>query len=92
MGNLRACFVIASLALAAACGSDHATPDASIKIIDAAPPDMKIWQDAPPGPDYDLTCYGGTAPTTATDPITVAGSTQALSMGGARMTQARSRT
>jgi hypothetical protein len=83
MGNLRGCFVIASLALAAACGSDHATVDASIKIIDAAPPDMKVWQDAPPGPDYDLTCLGGTAPTTAADPITVSGSTQALSMGGA---------
>jgi hypothetical protein len=82
MGNLRACFVIASLALAAACGSDHATPDASIKIIDAAPPDMKVWQDAPPGPDYDFTCMGNTAPTTATANITLSGTVQRVGLQG----------
>lgn len=81
MGNLRACFAVATLALAA-CGSDHAAVDASIKIIDAPPPDMKVFEDAPP-PTYDLSCYGGTAPTTAADPITVSGTTQALSQGGA---------
>jgi hypothetical protein len=82
MGKLSACFAIASLALAAACGSDNAKADASIKIVDAAIPDMKVWNDAPPGPDYDFTCYGGAAPTTAADPITVAGDTAALGQNG----------
>ena len=65
----------------AACGSDKATPDASIKLIDAPPVDMKIWEDAPP-PMYDLSCLNGTPPSTADDPITIAGTTQSFSMGG----------
>jgi hypothetical protein len=81
MGNLRDCFVIASLALAAACGSDHAAADASIKIIDAPMPDSKVFEDAPPA-TYDLTCLNNPAPTTAADPITVAGSTIELSQNG----------
>ena len=81
MGNLRACFAVAMLALAA-CGSDKATPDASIKLIDAPPIDMKIWEDAPP-PMYDLSCLNDAAPTTATDPITVSGTTSTLSQNNA---------
>jgi hypothetical protein len=81
MGKLSACFAVATLALAA-CGSDNAKTDAGIKIIDSAPPDMKVWMDAPPGPDYDLTCLNAAPPTTATDPITIAGTTQSLSMNG----------
>jgi hypothetical protein len=80
MGNLRACFVIASLALAAACGSDHATPDAAIKIIDA-PPDAKVFSDAPPKV-YDFSCMGNAAPTSATANITVSGSVQEISISG----------
>jgi hypothetical protein len=83
MGNLRACFVIASLALAAACGSDSAKPDASIKIIDASPDSPKVWEDAPPGPNYDFSCMGNTAPTTATADITLSGTAQRVGLGGA---------
>jgi hypothetical protein len=77
MGNLRACFAVASLALAA-CGSDHAAVDASIKIIDAMPDSPKVWEDAPPA-TYDLSCLNNPAATTAADPITIAGTTQELS-------------
>jgi hypothetical protein len=80
MGNLRACFAVATLALVA-CGSDHAAVDASIKIIDAPPPDMKVFEDAPPA-TYDLSCLNNPAPTTATDPITIAGTTAELSQSG----------
>jgi hypothetical protein len=80
MGNLRACFVIASLALAAACGSDHATPDAAIKIIDA-PPDAKVFSDAPPKV-YDFSCMGNAAPTTATANITLSGTVQRVALSG----------
>lgn len=73
MGNLRACFAVAVLALAA-CGSDHAQPDASIKLIDAAI-DAKVWQDAPPK-TFDFSCMGNAAPTTATAAITVGGTVQ----------------
>jgi hypothetical protein len=84
MGNLRACFAVALLALAA-CGSDGAKVDAGIKLIDAAMPDSKVWNDAPPGPDYDLTCLNAAPPTTGADPITIAGTTQSFSMSGAEV-------
>jgi hypothetical protein len=81
MGNLRACFAVALLALGA-CGSDHKdTVDASIKIQDAPPPDMKIFEDAPP-PSYDLSCLNGTPPTTATNPVSIGGTTQSFGQGG----------
>lgn len=81
MGNLRACFAVATLALAA-CGSDHAAVDASIKIIDAPPPDMKVFEDAPP-PTFDFSCMGNAAPTTATANITLSGTAQRVSLSGA---------
>jgi hypothetical protein len=81
MGNLRVCFAVALLAPVAACGSDHAAADASIKIIDAPNPDAKVFEDAPP-PMYDLSCLNDPAPTTAADPITVAGTTVQLSQTG----------
>lgn len=69
MGKLR--FVALSLAMAA-CGSDHAAvPDASIDAPKT--PDAKVWNDAPPGPTYDLACYGMTPGTTVGDPIVVSG-------------------
>jgi hypothetical protein len=79
MGNLRACFAVAMLALAA-CGSNEAKPDALIIIPDAAI-DAKVWMDAPP-PTADLSCLNMAAPTTAPANITIAGSTSTLSMGG----------
>jgi hypothetical protein len=79
MGNLRACFAVAMLALAA-CGSNEAKPDALIIIPDAAI-DAKVWMDAPP-PTADLTCLNAAAPTTAPANITISGSTSTLSMGG----------
>lgn len=80
MGNLRASSAIAMLALAA-CGSDHAAPDASIKIVDAMP-DMKVWMDAPPGPTYDFSCMGNSAPTTASANITLSGTAQRVYLNG----------
>lgn len=60
----------------AGCGSDSSSKaDASIKLIDA-PPDSKVWMDAPPGPDYDFTCMSNSAPTTAAANITLSGSVQ----------------
>lgn len=79
MGILRASSAVSLLALAA-CGSDHAKVDAAVVIPDAVP-DAKVWQDAPPGPTYDLSCFGGSAPTTASDPITISGTTGTLSQG-----------
>jgi len=65
----------------AACGSDRAQPDASIKIIDSPMPDAKVWEDAPPSM-YDFSCLGMSQPTTATDPVTVAGTTQTITQQG----------
>ena len=80
MGKLRACSAVAMLALAA-CGSDSKTPDAAIIIIDAPTPDAETFFDAPP-PNYDLSCLNGTPPTTAEDPVTIAGTTTTLSNSG----------
>lgn len=80
MGNLRACSAVAMLALAA-CGSDHAQPDASIKIIDSPMPDAKVFEDAPP-PMFDFSCMGNTAPTTATANITLSGTVQRAYFNG----------
>lgn len=63
----------------AACGSDHAAPDAAI--IPDGPPDAKVFMDAP-FPNYDLTCLGQTPPADAPPAITIAGTTQALSEAG----------
>lgn len=71
----------------AACGSDNkGTADAGKTFMDAppkvfmdAPP--KVYMDAPPV-NYDFTCFGMPAPTTAADPITIAGTTDEFSMNG----------
>jgi hypothetical protein len=82
MGNLKSCFIVATLALAA-CGSDHkANPDAPVVLIDA-PVDTLPPVDAPPdAPAYDFSCLGQALPTTgnATDTITLAA--QELSVNG----------
>ena len=67
----------------AACGSDHGgTADAQIIVTKDAAIDAKVWMDAPPGPTYDLSCYGATAGTNVADPITISGSTSTFSMSG----------
>jgi hypothetical protein len=71
----------------AACGSDNkGTADAGKTFMDAppkvfmdAPP--KVFMDAPPK-NYDFTCFGMAAPTTAADPVTIAGTTDEFSMNG----------
>jgi hypothetical protein len=80
MGNLRACFAVATLALAA-CGSESKQPDAGIILVDSPNPDAKVWNDAPPK-NYDLTCLNGTVPTTAPATISVSGTTQEFGTGG----------
>jgi len=72
MGNLKSCFIVATLALAA-CGSDHkANPDAPVVLIDSAP-DAPTIDAAPDAPSYDFSCMGNAAPTTASATITIAG-------------------
>lgn len=79
MGNVRLSLV---LVLAAACGSSNGGKqvDAQIKVPDA-PPDAKMWMDAPP-PMYDFSCAGNTAPTTALDPVNVSGTVTELGVSG----------
>ena len=83
MGNLKSCFIVATIALAA-CGSDKAkTPDAPIHVIDAAIDAPVHMIDAPPdAPNYNFSCFGMANPTTAADPITIAGTTETFSMSG----------
>lgn len=82
MGNLKACFVVGTLALTA-CGNDKATPDAPIVIVDSKMVDTPPPVDAPPdSPTGDFSCFGQPNPTTAADPITVGGTTETLSMSG----------
>jgi hypothetical protein len=80
MGKLR--FVALSLAIAA-CGSDdrNGPADASIdaKVVS---PDAKVWMDAPPGPDYDLTCFGMTPGTTVGEPIVLSGTAGSADQSG----------
>jgi hypothetical protein len=80
MGKLR--FVALCLAIAA-CGSDdrNGPADASIdaKVL---PPDAKVWMDAPPGPTYDLACYGMTPGTTVGDPIVLSGTAGSADQSG----------
>lgn len=82
MGNLKACFIVATVALAA-CGSDKAaTVDAPVVIHDS-PVDTKLIDAAPDAaPVGDFTCFGMPNPTTAADPITLAGTTDSLGQGG----------
>lgn len=80
MGNLRAVLFASAASLAAACGgSSSDKPDALVLHLDAA---IDAQPDAPPLPDapeYDFSCAGNAAPTTATANITVSGTAQGLS-------------
>jgi hypothetical protein len=73
MANLKACIIVAL----AACGGEHAAPDASVVLIDSpvdtAPADAAAdaAPDAPPS--YDFSCYGAEEPTTADVIITISG-------------------
>lgn len=87
MGKLRACIIIASAALATfvACGSSDKKPVDALIIVPDAPPDAKVWMDAPPdaAPVFDLACLGSAAPTTTTAlTITVSGSATEVSLNG----------
>jgi hypothetical protein len=78
MGNVRLYFVVAL----AACGSSKHNPDAMIVVHDA-PPDMKIFMDAPidAPPSFDLSCLGNTTePSTAAN-ITVTGNVTEVGAG-----------
>ncbi len=82
MGKMKSCFIVATLALAA-CGSDKAAPDAQVVLIDSPMVDTPPPVDAAPdAPAYDFSCFGQPNPTTADDPITVAGTTETLSQSG----------
>ncbi len=79
MGKVSACLVVAL----AACGSSKAKPDAMIVVHDA-PPDMKIFNDAPidAPPTFDLSCLGNMTYPTAAANVTVSGSAQQVDVQG----------
>lgn len=82
MGNLKACFIVATVALAA-CGSDKAAAVDAPVVIHDSPADVAQVADAPVDtPSGDFTCFGMPNPTTADDPITLAGTTDSLGQGG----------
>jgi hypothetical protein len=80
MGKLHSCFVVGILALAAACGDDGGAATKMDAAVDA-PPDAKVFMDAPP-PMFDLTCMGNAAPTTATAMITLSGTARQADLAG----------
>lgn len=81
MGNLRACFVVAISALAAACGDDGGGAKVADASVDSAP-DAKIFMDAPP-PMFDFTCATNTTPpATAAANITIGGTVQSVTPSG----------
>jgi hypothetical protein len=88
MGTKKALFAVGTTALTAfgtfvACGSDKAkSPDAAVQ-QDAPADSPKPIDAAPDASPYDFTCYGMSNPGSAADPITVAGTTESFSMGGA---------
>jgi len=72
-----------ALGVAACSSNNNGTADAGKTFMDAppkvfmdAPP--KVYMDAPPV-NYDFTCFGMAAPTTAADPVTIAGTTETFS-------------
>lgn len=68
-----------SVCLIACGGGGSAEPDALVVIPDAAP---DAPPDAPPEPTFDFSCASNPEPTTADDPITVAGSATGLELEG----------
>ena len=86
MGKLSLTLIVVGTA---ACGSDNKNNiDAHIVVPDSKPLDAaKVFEDAPP-PSYDFTCFGKPPATTATDPITIAGTTSVLTQNGLTATDA----
>lgn len=81
MGKLSLTLIVVGTA---ACGSDNNnTVDAHVVVpIDSRPIDApKVFNDAPPV-NYDFTCFGAAAPSTATDPVTIAGTAGELGQAG----------
>ncbi|HUJ63498.1 MAG TPA: hypothetical protein VLX92_33595 [Kofleriaceae bacterium] len=86
MGNFRSVFVIGIVAALAACGSssknNNQQMDAPPQQMDAPKQiDAKVFMDAPPS-SLDFSCLGDSAPTTATDPITIAGTAELAGYNG----------
>ena len=80
MGKLSACLAIAL----AACGSSNAKkPDAQIVVPDA-PPDAKVFMDAPidAPPVFDLACQGNTTYPNASANITISGTAYQVDVMG----------
>jgi hypothetical protein len=83
---MRALFVTGTTVFTAAitivaCGSDKATPDGSLVIIDS-PIDMRPPADAPPdSPSFDFSCSGNAAPTPDAN-VTIAGSVNEVGFNG----------
>ena len=76
MGKLSLTFFVVGVA---ACGSDNNNNvDAHVVVPDTKPIDApKVFLDAPPV-TYDFACLGATAPATAPDHVTIAGTTQTI--------------
>jgi hypothetical protein len=79
MGNLRVCLASA-LALAACGNSNKAKPDSPLPID--APIDMPIDMPVDMGSTADLSCAGKPLPTTADATVTVAGTTEEITLMG----------
>jgi hypothetical protein len=81
MGKHHVCLVVAL----AACGSSDKKPIDALIIVPDVAIDAKVFNDAPidAPPMLDFSCLGVTPPTTATDPVTVSGTTQTYSQSGA---------
>src|SRR5258706_9991272 len=62
-----------------ACGGNNNAPDAKVVVQDA-PPDQKVFLDAPP-PMFDTSCIGNSPPTPSAT-VTIAGNVQEGSLGG----------
>lgn len=79
MFQLRACFAVGVLALAA-CGDDNR--NAADAAVDQQMIDAKVWMDAPP-PTFDFSCTANTtAPSTAAAQITLSGTVQSVGSSG----------
>ncbi|MGE5185578.1 MAG: hypothetical protein ACM31C_26135 [Acidobacteriota bacterium] len=81
MGKLSACLVLAL----AACGSSNSKkpPDAQIVVPDA-PPDAKVFLDAPidAPPVFDFACVNNPAPMTANATVAISGNAQEVGISG----------
>ncbi|HEX5060861.1 MAG TPA: hypothetical protein VFV99_15950 [Kofleriaceae bacterium] len=71
------------VALAGCGGGGSGNVDAPLTIVDA-PPDAKVWLDAPP-PEFDFSCMTNPPPTTANANITGSGTIRRIEFNGSIM-------